>query len=165
MMQSLPIGRDRIACLAAATASSAGRGRRFLTRQAGGGSPTFAELAGLPAWPLLDREAQRRVAMIALLLAGRSTLAAEIDGIRLRAYAVLVGGPLFEDVLTDQSPGDAPLPSPSALPDAADDLLRVAVPPLLAHRIGDAGPHDPRAAACMARAERFIRESAAWPIS
>ena len=122
------------------------RGARFL--RLGGVRPNFAALHAMPRWPVLDRHGQTRVAMVALLLSGRSALARTIDGAQLRGYAAWVGAPVLERILMTQDGGRDPLPSVEALPERASALLASA-----------------DGAVTLARAETLLREMDAWPSS
>lgn len=120
------------------------RGAQFLEGRAG--RPSFATLSALPRWPVLDAAGQQSVAMVALLINGRSALGRIIDGMQLRGYAGQVGALVLERILIDVDGGRDPLPSVEALPDRAAALLAsVDGAPALAH------------------AENLLREIGAWP--
>jgi hypothetical protein len=121
-----------------------GRGARFLGQ--GSARPDFDTLNALPRWPVLDEAGQESVAMVALMIDGRSALVRMIDGAQLRGYAGLVGAPVLERILMENAGGRDPLPSVEAMPDRAARLLTNA----------DGAP-------ALARAETLLREMDAWP--
>lgn len=124
------------------------RGGRWL---AGGRSrPTFAALAAMPRWPVLDDGPRRKVAMVALLIASQSSLTRLIDGAQLRAYAMMVGAGLFERILLHEAGGREPLPAPDRMPGAAQALLTQAA-------------EDGGACHWLAQAETLLKEMDAWP--
>jgi len=129
----------------------AGRGARFLREQAGKRAPDVATLLAAPRWPALAERAREAVAMVALLIAGQSTLARLIEGARLRRYAALVGDTVLERILSEGEGGAEPLPPPETLVETARTLLAAAT------------RDDAAAAAQLFRAERFLRDIGAWP--
>lgn len=120
------------------------RGARFLDR--GRDRPDFATLNALPRWPVLDEPAQESVAMVALLIDGRSALGRMIDGAQLRGYAGLVGAAVLERILIEERGGRDPLPPVEAMQDRAARLLA-----------------SPDGAPSLGRAETLLREMDAWP--
>ncbi|MEC3912581.1 hypothetical protein U5A82_19510 [Sphingobium sp. CR2-8] len=120
------------------------RGARFMAGRSG--RPGFAALHILPRWPVLDADGQQSVAMVALLINGRSALGRVIDGTQLRGYAGRVGAPVLERILMSADGGRDPLPSVEALPERAAVLLASA----------DGAP-------ALMRAETLLREMGAWP--
>ena len=137
--------RRELAGLAARGGWPRTRGARF----AGGARPGFAALQSMPRWPVLDEAAQRRVAVVALLIGAQSALSRLIDGARLRGYALLIGGPVLERIWTLDHGGRDPLQAVDALPHAAGRLILAA-----------AQDDEPRRR--MAQAEHLLREMDAW---
>ncbi len=140
--------RREMAQIAARQGLPSTRGARWLAN--GRSRPTFAALAAMPRWPVLNDGLRRKVAMVALLISSQSSLSRLIDGAQLRAYAMLVGAGLFERILLHEVGGREPLPAPDAMPGAAQALLAQA---------GEDG------GAChwLAQAETLMKEMDAWP--
>lgn len=119
-------------------------------------APRLDQLAAWPRWPRFEAEAQDRLLAAVATVAGRDSLAREIDGARLRGYAAVLGEDLLEEVMALPAGGTHPLPSPDKAVAAGRLLVRQALPPELARASGVAPVADRRAADWVATAEDLV---------
>jgi hypothetical protein len=149
---------------AAALGLALDRAARFVARRRNEtppAPPAFAELARWPGWPRLGGQERVRAFAAIAVVAGRDTLAREIDGARLRGYAAVLGTDLFEAVLALPQGGSWPLGSAEALSAAGRALAERALPVALAEPMGVVPVADSIAAAWVATAESLILDEAA----
>jgi len=149
----------RAAVLARAQGLAVSRSARFAARMEGRPPVPFPSLSDLrqwPEWPALPHEDRFPVFALTALLAGRDALANLIAGSELRRYAEACGEVLFEQALGLDGGGRFPLPDPSELAAAGEELARNGLPPRLADRLGCRPAGDAEAARHVAEAERLL---------
>jgi len=158
-MSAPALGRRRLAAsakLARRLDLAPDRAARFRLRSIGAlpPAPSFAELCRWPGWPSHAADTQTRILTLVGLVAARDALSDEIDGMRLRSYAELVGEEMFEQLLALPPGGDRRLAPPAGIAAQGRRLAEGALPPTLAERLG----HD---AAIDTAAVRFVAEAEA----
>lgn len=149
----------RAAELARSQGLAPARAARFAERMEGRAPappPSLSDLRQWPEWPALPPENRSPVFALTALLAGRDALANLIAGSELRRYAEACGEALFEQALGLDGGGRFPLPDPSGLAAAGEELARHGLPPRLADRLGCRPAGDAEAARHVAEAERLL---------
>lgn len=139
------------------------RGQALLRSLSGAedGALDLDDLAAVPKWLRLPRSAQRHVARCAALLSMAPTLAATIDGARLRDHAKLAGDETLDWAIGQAATvpaGGLPPVSAEALDARGLALMRAALPATL-HALVEPGaeaiqPSPAMAQACLASALR-----------
>lgn len=155
----------RAAALARSQGLAPARAARFAERLEGRAPaplPSLSDLRQWPDWPGLSPEDRSPVFALTALLAGRDALADLIAGSELRRYAEACGEALFEQALGLDGCGRYPLPDPSRLAAAGEELARRGLPPRLADRLGCRPAGEAESARHVAEAERLLN---LWPSS